>query len=154
MWTHICWLYKQCHRLTYFQGRKSAADRENGRVDTRGEAAGVQPWHIHITRHAGSRWGAPVCYGELTLVLCDDPRGGSWGRLKQEGMCVQLQLIRTAVQETLTQQREQLESNWKLKGGRIFANEATDRESTSKIYRGAQYPKIKQLDLKMGGRPK
>ena len=88
MWTHICWLYKQRHRLTYFQGRKSAADIENGQADTRGDAEGVQPWHTHITRHAGSRWGAPVCYGELTLVLCDDPQG--WDReggLRKKG-CV------------------------------------------------------------------
>ena len=55
---------------------------------------------------------------------------------------------------------KQLDSDQKLKKqkrGGLSGNAATDNKPMSKIQqgdRGAQYPKNKQPDLKMGGRPK
>ena len=52
-----------------------------------------------------SSWEAAIQHRELSSVLCDDLEGGmgvGW-RLKREGICVCLWLIRVVVQQKPTQ---------------------------------------------------
>lgn len=46
-----------------------------------------------------------LCNAELSWVLCDDPEmwGGGWGRPKEEGIYVYIQLIPTVIQQKVTQ---------------------------------------------------